>query len=404
MAYCSTPTNLGSPRSGPYLCHIGLGSHWGRRSMTDYYPLVSRAMSALENDTVAARRALFEQLRKILSDQLKKRQPPASRSEIMRQRAALEAAIRKFEYESPVDTKYCRSDRNSADRRAQGFQVILKRARAVCSERLQELRHLTTSVPQRLEEKIEEVTGYLSWTTIPLRASIPHDSSYKTLTLCDNYYSDKDAIIPPDLVIVRNLVGVQLLDSLMCAAAEPMALDSVVEDARMVLKWLGIRSAEEIDARHYEQFAGAVHKYALEYQNQSVSLAPSTAESPLELNSDIRGVLSRLLERAQTERFLNIALSWFGTFWIGLFIVLNLAALISLPAVGGITKLEEIYSPLSLGTWIAEILALSPGVIAIWWKDRRMRHSWGAAVATLAPSGSAAPIGFNAPLTSGVTS
>jgi hypothetical protein len=372
--------------------------------MTDYYPLVSRAMSGLESDTVIARQALFERLRKILSDQLKKRQPPASRSEITRQRAALEAAIRKFEYEFPADTRYRRSDRNRADRRAQGFQVILKRARAVCSERLQELRHLTTSVSQRLREKIAEVTGYLSWTTIPPRGSILHDSSYKTLTLCDNYCSDKDAIVPPDLVIVRNLVGVQLLDSLIRAAAEPIALDTVVEDARIVLKWLGIRSAEEIDARHYEQFAGAVHKYALEYQNQSVSLAPSTAESPLELNSDIRGVLGRLLERAQTERFFDIALSWFGTFWIVLFIVLNLAALISLPAVGGITKLEEIYSPLSLGTWIAEVLALSPGVIAILWKDRRVRHSSGAAVATLTPNGSAAPIGFNAPLTSEVTS
>lgn len=374
--------------------------------MTDYYPLVSRAMSALETDTAVARQALFERLRKILSDQLQKRQPPASRSQIMRQRAALEAAIRKFEYESPADTRYRRSDRNSADReqRARGFQVTLKRARAVCAERLQELRHLTTSVLQRFGEKIERVTGYLSWTTISPRASIPHDSSDKTLTLCDSYFSAKDAIIPPDLVIVRNLVGVQLLDSVIRAAAEPLALDTVVEDARIVVKWLGIRSAEEIDARHYEQFAGAVHKYALEYQNQSVSLAPSTAESPLELNSDIRGVLGRLFERTQTERVFNTALSWFGTFWIGLFIVLNLAALISLPAVGGITKLEEIYSPLSLGTWIAEVLALSPGLIAILWKDRRVRHSCGTAVATLAPNGSAAPIGFNAPLTSEATS
>jgi hypothetical protein len=102
--------------------------------MTDYYPLVSRAMSALETDTAVARQALFKRLRKILSDQLQKRQPPASRSQIMRQRAALEAAIRKFEYESPADTRYRPSDRNSADReqRARGFQVILKRARAVC--------------------------------------------------------------------------------------------------------------------------------------------------------------------------------------------------------------------------------------------------------------------------------
>ena len=144
----------------------------------------------------------------------------------------------------------------------------------------------------------------------------------------------------------------------------------------------------------------AVYKYALEYQDQSVRLAPSTAESPSELNSDIRGVLGRLLERAQTERAFNAALNWFGTFWIGLFIVLNLAALISLPAVGGITKLEEIYSPLNLATWIAEVLALSPGLIAILWKDRRVRHSCGATVASLAPNGSAAPIGFNAPLTS----
>src|SRR5262249_28423201 len=119
--------------------------------MTDYYPLVSRAMSALETDTAASRQALFWRLRKIFSHQLQKRQPPASSSQIMRQRAALEAAIRKFEYESPADTRYRRSDRNSADReqRARGFQVILKRTRAVCAERLQELRHLTTSVLQR---------------------------------------------------------------------------------------------------------------------------------------------------------------------------------------------------------------------------------------------------------------
>ena len=43
----------------------------GRRPMSiDYYPLVSRAVSALKSDTAVARDALFERLRKIFSDQL----------------------------------------------------------------------------------------------------------------------------------------------------------------------------------------------------------------------------------------------------------------------------------------------------------------------------------------------
>ena len=315
-------------------------------------------------------------------------------------RSALEAAIRKVEFESVARTRGPHKNSADGEQRGRRLQVIVKRARAVFAERLQELRYLTTSIRQRFCEKIEEVSGYLSWITTPTRASIPDNSPGKTLILCDSYSRAREATIPPDLMVVRNLVGVQLLDGLICTAAQPLAPDTVAEDARIVLKWLGVRSAEEIAAQHYEQFASAVYKYALEYQDQSVRLAPSTAESPSELNTDIRGVLGRLLERAQTERVLNAALSWFGTFWIALFIVLNLAALITLPAVGGITKLEEIYSPLSLGTWIAEVLALSPGLIAILWKDRRVSHSCGAAVASLAPKGSAAPIGFNAPLTS----
>lgn len=386
-----------------YIVSYWMKAELGRRLMSvDYYPLVSRAVSALESDTAVARQALFERLRKILSDQLQKRQPPASRSEMMRQHSALEAAIRRVDFELVARTRDYHPHRNGADgeQRARLLQVIVKRTRVVFAEPLQEFRHLTTSLRQRFCEKIEEVSGYLSWITTPTRPSILDNSAGKALILCDHYSNPREATIPPDLTVVRNLVGVQLLDGLIRTAAQPLALDTVVKDARIVLKWLGVRSAEEIDAQHYEQFASAVYKYALEYQDQAVRLAPSTAESPSELNSDIRGVLGRLLERAQTERVLNAALSWFGTVWIGLFIVLNLAALITLPAVGGITKLEEIYSPLSLGTWIAEVLALSPGLIAILWKDRRVSHSCGAAVASLAPNGSAAPIGFNTPLTS----
>ncbi len=73
--------------------------------MRNYYPLVARAVSRLESNTPVARDALFEKLRVILIDQLRIRQPPASSSEIVRERAALEVAIRKVESEAPIPSK-----------------------------------------------------------------------------------------------------------------------------------------------------------------------------------------------------------------------------------------------------------------------------------------------------------
>ena len=68
--------------------------------MPNYHPLVARAVLRLENNTPAARHAVFERARVILIDQLRIRQPPASDSEITRERAALEDAIQKVELES----------------------------------------------------------------------------------------------------------------------------------------------------------------------------------------------------------------------------------------------------------------------------------------------------------------
>jgi hypothetical protein len=65
--------------------------------MPDYYPLIARAVSKLENGTPTARQVVFRRARTILMDQLRLRQPPASNSEIMYERAALEDAIRKVE-------------------------------------------------------------------------------------------------------------------------------------------------------------------------------------------------------------------------------------------------------------------------------------------------------------------
>ena len=61
--------------------------------MADYYPLISRALSGLENNTPEARQKLYEQARRILNDQL-----VSSELERARERRSLELAILQIEY------------------------------------------------------------------------------------------------------------------------------------------------------------------------------------------------------------------------------------------------------------------------------------------------------------------
>ena len=68
--------------------------------MTDYYPLISRAVTGLEKNTGESRRGLYERARTALVAQLRGLNPPLTESEITRERLALEEAIRKVEAES----------------------------------------------------------------------------------------------------------------------------------------------------------------------------------------------------------------------------------------------------------------------------------------------------------------
>lgn len=68
--------------------------------MTDYQPLISRAVEGLERSTGEARRALYERARTALVTQLRGVDPPLSESEITKERLALEDAIRKVEAEA----------------------------------------------------------------------------------------------------------------------------------------------------------------------------------------------------------------------------------------------------------------------------------------------------------------
>ena len=71
-----------------------------RDQMTDYYPLIGKAVAGLEKNTGEARRVLYERARTALVGQLRNMNPPLSESEITRERLALEEAIRKVEAEA----------------------------------------------------------------------------------------------------------------------------------------------------------------------------------------------------------------------------------------------------------------------------------------------------------------
>jgi len=68
--------------------------------MTDYYPVLARAVSRLAIDSALARKEFYEQAQEVLVAQLRRRNPQISAPEIMLEHAALETAIRRVEAES----------------------------------------------------------------------------------------------------------------------------------------------------------------------------------------------------------------------------------------------------------------------------------------------------------------
>jgi len=82
-----------------------------RSSKHDYYPLVARAVAGLGNSsTRSAREALYERARAAQRDNI---DPALSKSEIVRERAALEQAIQKVEVETvTAEDEQAKSDSN----------------------------------------------------------------------------------------------------------------------------------------------------------------------------------------------------------------------------------------------------------------------------------------------------
>ncbi len=66
--------------------------------MTDYYPVILRAVAALETNTFEARRAIYNRVRAVQSYQLGQR--PFNKADFDRERSTLEDAISRVEIEA----------------------------------------------------------------------------------------------------------------------------------------------------------------------------------------------------------------------------------------------------------------------------------------------------------------
>jgi hypothetical protein len=69
--------------------------------MADYYPILARAVSSLAINNAQARQEVFERARTALAAELSRQNPQKSSLEILRERSALETAIRRVEAELP---------------------------------------------------------------------------------------------------------------------------------------------------------------------------------------------------------------------------------------------------------------------------------------------------------------
>src|SRR3954470_6238754 len=101
--------------------------------MADYYPLIARAIAALDpNAPGESRRALYERARTALIAQLRSVQPPLSESEITRERLSLEEAVRKVESEAAQRAR--EASRPAGGARSSGSGDALRRASTRATE------------------------------------------------------------------------------------------------------------------------------------------------------------------------------------------------------------------------------------------------------------------------------
>jgi hypothetical protein len=234
--------------------------------MPDYYPFVARALCKLERNTAESRQVLFQHMRVILVEQLRSRQPPATEIEMMRERIALEDAIRNVDSASTVAPMSL-----EGSSRAPSAQDRL---------------------PQRIFEQHPADGG-------GPRGRVTISEGRRTLEL----FKSADASTG------MHLMAHIWFEEMVCDAARPDGPQTMKNDLQTVLAWLGVKEAVEIGTEQHDRWARGFEQYLMEGRAPSAALAsvfknfqeqlsviyrdPSVLGAPI--TDEIRAVFDRML-------------------------------------------------------------------------------------------------------------
>ncbi len=120
--------------------------------MTDYHPLIARAVASLPQNTDTARRALYDRARNALLAKLRSNKPPLSESVITRERRSLEEVIRNVEAQASAQV--------ALPVEAPPQQILNERPRA-------NLEASALRVPA--QQTVNERSKVNTWGTFPMR-------------------------------------------------------------------------------------------------------------------------------------------------------------------------------------------------------------------------------------------
>lgn len=391
-------------------CFVTLGCRrrvgtLSRVHMHDYYPIIARAVSRLETNTPKARRELFDRIRRILTDQLRIREPPPTDADFRRECAALEKAIHRVEVEwatsdlpttEPADVLSVKRDtagvhrvEHSVEAKDLGRRQAVDRDRAgvkpINTRANREHQQDTSSAPRPnpIADPIQQAG--LAWPGLgphdPSPSAAPDQSARTTLVqagIAANPKS-KDEIHCMPFSRASDLYSIHCLDELLQSGAEPLAPESLRRDSNAILKWLGVPNAKKLNPTHYEQFTRALRTYMMECENPAVRQAPRTITSSLAIDDAVRAIFDRVLEREQAAVVFDDVLTWFVTIWIGSVLALNLIVgvilVIAAPTIAaGFANFAATYSPFNFWCWVCQAFAISPAVIAVYVKRERLRE------------------------------
>jgi hypothetical protein len=170
--------------------------------MTDYLPLLSRAVAALPQNSGEARRNVYERARQALVKQLRAMHPPLAEAEITRERLALEDAIRRIEGRSgrpePAGARPAQPPPREARANAQAAAAVEPQPKPEpAAEHARVLRDAVSEAQQLDEPAPRERPGRDPFAPSPLGVPAADDRFAPQVDADDAASRAEDRIMPP---------------------------------------------------------------------------------------------------------------------------------------------------------------------------------------------------------------